>query len=239
MSTIYVTAIYKIYDRPYAEEVWSRFQVLAETVPIHLFCSTEDVSRATAIADATGNVTIHVKEFETFECHPILSKAPHLPEQRSPEKDTHKFMILMNAKTECLKLAKDAHPNHAYYVWLDAGISKIFKLPLASFSYLTRTLPKIQTDKIIIPGCWDYTVQGVLVTKYVNWRFCGGFFVVPAAHVNTFHTKMIGGIQEVVSAANIAIWETNVWAYMELRLPIKWMHGDHNETMFVILEQLK
>jgi hypothetical protein len=236
MSVIYVTAIYKIYERPYAEEVWSRFQTLAETVPVHLFCSAEDVPRASAI---TGNVTIHVKEFETFECHPIMMSAPRLPEQRSKEKDTHNFMILMNAKTECLKLAKDAHPNHDYYVWLDAGISKIFQVPFASFSYLTRTMPQIRTDKIIIPGCWGYAVQGILVTKYVNWRFCGGFFVVPNAHVDVFHTKMIGAIQEVVSAADIAIWETNIWAYMELRLPIRWMHADHNETLFVILEQLR
>ena len=239
MTAIYVTAIYKIYDRPYADEVWSRFQTLAERVPIYLFCSAEDVPRAMVIADATNNVTVHVKEFETFACHPILLKAPNLPEKRSEEKDTHNFMILMNAKTECLKLAKDAHPEHDYYVWLDAGISKIFTIPMASFAYLTRTMPLIQTDKIIIPGCWDYTVQGILVTKYVNWRFCGGFFIVPRQHVDTFHTKMICAIEEVVSAADCAIWETNVWAYMELRLPIKWMHGDHNETLFVILEQMK
>jgi hypothetical protein len=100
-------------------------------------------------------------------------------------------------------------------------------------------MPKIKTDKIIIPGCWNYSVQGVLVTKYVNWRFCGGFFVVPKEHIGVFHTKMICAIQEVVSAADIAIWETNVWAYMELRLPIRWIHADHNETLFAMLEKFR
>ncbi len=236
MSTIYVTAIYKIYERPYAETVWQRFQELANTVPIHLFCSEADRERAQSIR---GDITIHVKEFNTFTCYPIIMGAPKLPEKCSPEKDTKEFMALMNAKTEYLKLAKDSHPNHDYYVWLDAGISKIFQYPLASFSYLMRTMPKIKTDKIIIPGCWDYTVQGILVTKYINWRFCGGFFVVPVEHVDAFHNKIIIAIHEVVNAADIAIWETNVWAYMELRLPIRWIHADHNETLFAALEQLK
>ncbi len=236
MSTLYITAIYKIYDRPYAEEVWTRFQELANTVPVHLFCSEADLERA---ATVHGDITIHIKEFNTFECYKLLMAAPHLPEKRSPEKDTHEFMVLMNAKTECLKLAKDAHPQYDYYVWLDAGICKIFQYPLASFSYLTRTMPKIKTDKIIIPGVWDYGVQGILVTKYVNWRFCGGFFVVPRAHVDVFHSKMLLGITETVSAADKAIWETNIWAYLELRLPIQWMQADHNELMFAILEKLR
>jgi len=236
MSTLYVTAIYKIYDRPYAEAVWQRFQELANTVPIYLFCSESDRERAQAIC---GDITIHTKEFTTFACYPILMGAPHLPDKRTHEKDTHEFMVLMNSKTECLKLAKDAYPDHTYYVWLDAGISKIFQYPLASFSYLTRTLPKIKTDKIIIPGVWDYVVQGILVTKYVNWRFCGGFFVVPATHVDFFHSRMLLGIQESVDAADKAIWETNIWAYMELRLPILWMKADHNELLFAILEKFK
>ncbi len=144
-------------------------------------------------------------------------------------------MILMNMKTECLALVKEKITTDInYFVWLDAGISKIFENPDKILSYL---LPRLQNsnlpnNKILIPGCWRPQRDINILTHCINWRFCGGFFCVPSHLVLPFSKEVLQGCQEIKDKTGKAIWEVNIWAYIESRLPIEWRHGDHNESIF-------
>ena len=128
---IFVSAIYKIYDTGYDDTVWERLAVLAGTVPIlHLFCSSADRDRASKIP----NIIPHYLELEETETYTILSEVQNLPEHRKASKDTKLFMILMNAKTEFLHRVRYDGFLDDHYVWIDAGISKIFKDPAATLT---------------------------------------------------------------------------------------------------------
>jgi hypothetical protein len=227
---IYVTAIYKIYETGYDAAVWQRLSDLACIFPeIHLVCSAQDRAKAETIT----NLIPHYHEFSELETHKLLNQASHLPPIRKPSKDTKEFMILMNAKTEFIHIVRNKGFFADHYVWLDAGISKIFRNPIATLTALRTTLTKpLKNTHIFIPGCHGPQKDARYLTHCINWRFCGGFFVVPNDLVVPFYSQVLHGCEELMKQTNKATWEVNVWAYIESRLPIHWEHGDHNEHMF-------
>ena len=228
MSVVFVTAIYKINSSAPIDDVWRNFSLMSNFFQFHIVCSAEDAIKAPA------NTIVHIKEFNELETFKIINKCTGLPRIRSEVKDTKEFMILMNAKTEFIKIVKDACGNSpTHYVWLDAGISKIFKNPIALYSSLTSKFKDLKTDKIFIPGCWSSveTRFDQILTK-VHWHFSGGFFIVPASLVDLFYYNVLAGIEDIRVNSGLAIWEVNTWMYIESRLPIQWEHGDHDETIF-------
>ena len=184
--------------------------------------------------EAPGIITAPSEIFDSFETYKLLHDTEHLPEKRNVSKDTKEYMILMNMKTECLALMKQKTIHDIqYFVWLDAGISKIFKDPDATLSTL---VPRLQTcnnlsDKIVIPGCWGPQSDVGILTHCIHWRFCGGFFCVPSELVIPFSKEVLQGCQEIKDKTNKITWEVNVWTYIESRLPIEWRAGDHNESI--------
>ena len=230
-SILFVSAFYHI-NHSYSHEIIERLKLLAKYVPLNLFCSEKDVS----LLETIPNVILQVKEFDSFETYTLLSEVEHLPEKRNISKDTKEYMILMNMKTECLALMKQklVHDDVKYFVWLDAGISKIFKDPDAILSTLVTRLQTCKTlsDTIIIPGCWGPQSDITILTHCIHWRFCGGFFCVPTELVIPFSKEVLQGCQEIKDKTNKITWEVNVWAYIESRLPIEWRPGDHNESIF-------
>lgn len=227
---IYVTAIYKIYESGYDAAVWERMQTLANVFPeIHLICSESDRSRAEGIP----NLIPHYHEFQDLETYKILQQAQALPQIRKYSKDTKEFMILMNAKTEFINLVRSKGFLSTHYVWLDAGISKIFKDPTTTLGGVRKMLEKpLKSSHIYIPGCHGPQQSKEYLTYCINWRFCGGFFIVPNDLVIPFYSNVLHACEELLMATGKATWEVNVWAYIEPRLPIHWEHGDHNEHMF-------
>ena len=227
---IYVTAIYKIYETGYDTAVWERLQVLANAFPeIHLICSESDRARAESII----NLIPHYHEFSELETFQILNTTQKLPELRKPSKDSKEFMILMNAKTEFIHLVRSKGFISNHYVWLDAGISKIFKNPESILSVVRTQLEKpLKSTHIFIPGCHGPQQDLRNLTQCINWRFCGGFFVVPNDLVIPFYSQVLHACEEIKEKTNTATWEVNVWAYIEPHLPIQWAHGDHDERMF-------
>jgi hypothetical protein len=162
-----------------------------------------------------------------------LSQAQKLPESRKPSKDTKEFMILMNAKTEFIQLVRSKGFISSHYVWLDAGISKIFKNPDATLENLHKMLDlPLKSSHIFIPGCHGPQTDLNHLTRVINWRFCGGFFIVPNDLVIPFYSAMLHACEEIRYMTGKATWEVNVWAYIEHRLPIQWAYGDHDERMF-------
>ena len=164
---IYVTAIYKIYETGYDAAVWERLRTLAGTVKVlHCICSESDRSRAEAIP----NLIPHYHEFESLETYKLLSQAQILPTIRKASKDTKEFMILMSAKTEIIHLVRSKGFYSSHYVWLDAGISKIFKDPFQTLSALHTALEKPKkSSHIFIPGCHKPQQDKNFLGYCINW----------------------------------------------------------------------
>jgi len=230
---VFVTSFYRFDDRSYTDDILKRFEILAKYIPLYVFCSKQD----THFFNSFHNVTVHEKELESFETYKLLHDTDKLPENRNIQKDTKGFMILMNMKTECLYLAKETLDLDSeiknFYVWLDAGISKIFQNPdYTLYHFYHRILEESLPDKILIPGCWGVSPHFELLHSQISWRYCGGFFCVPDKYINEFYEKVLEGCREIKLRTGKAIWEVNVWSFIEDKLPIEWRKGDHNETIF-------
>jgi len=227
-SPVFVSAIYPLCEESRVQRMFERFRLLSTFFHVHLFCPP------TFSPPDLENTTLHHIAFEELDTFKILQKTTGLPRIRCTIKDTRDFMILMNAKTEFIRRLQDAGVAASHYIWIDAGIGQIFKDPAASYKSLCERLTSntLPTDSILIPGCTaPETRFDVLLTK-VCWRFCGGFFVVPAAFVTAFATTVLDACEEIWVKSGLAIWEVNVWAFVEARLPIQWARGDHNESIF-------
>ena len=243
MSSIaFVSSFYRINKDPtYGDAILERFKILTKYVPVFLLCSEEDKE----LVESIENVTPIYKEFYEFDTYKLLASTRRLPEIRSIEKDTKEYMILMNMKSECIhevkKYIRNINPsslgrNATHFVWLDAGISKIFKDPNATFSAFAEKMKNIELpdDKIIIPGCWVPQTNLLILERQICWRFCGGFLIIPSNLVEHFYLHNLQGCGEIKGYADKALWEVNVWAYMESRLPIQWRLADHNESILCI-----
>lgn len=235
MTVICVTAIYRIYENSYSDAVWERLKSLSNIIPVYLFCSAKDSSR---IADLR-NVTPIYTEFEDLLTYQCLKDATVLPEERSEEKDTKNYMILMNAKPEFLyKVKQTVHADH--YVWIDAGIAKIFQHPPIIFNILKSLLSlNLQKDKLFIPGCWPKGENMEIILHCIHWRFSGGLVIVPNAFIEQFFLTVIHFNMKLQESTRRILWEVNIWALVEDSLPILWAQGDHNEQMIFSLNSYR
>jgi hypothetical protein len=105
-----------------------------------------------------------------------------LPTQRTVEKDTKNFLILMNSKLEFLKRAADA-TDSTHYAWIDFSIFHVIKEGLETSAYLKMlAATPLQNTCLLIPGCVDKYLPPF--TK-ISWRFCGDLFSVIKNHFET------------------------------------------------------
>lgn len=229
MTVVFVSAIYSIYnlDLERTENIWRRFATLAKYFPVHLVCSATDADKI------PPNVTPYFCEFHELDTYTLLMKTTDLPQIRSESKDTKEFMVLMNAKTEFIKkVSNKVEADH--YVWLDAGLSHVFKDPDATY---TSVKPLFDTpfrkDTIMIPGCTKQQEPrlDMLLTR-VCWHFSGGFFIVPRKQIDLLYYSVLAACEEIRYKSGRATWEVNIWAYIESRIPIQWEYGNHDETIF-------
>jgi hypothetical protein len=230
MTVTFVTAIYAIHKSRSAE-IWERFALLADALPMIIVCSASDADKIPASAIPL------FRELDTFETSKILHNYNKLPTKRCDDKDTKLYMTIMNSKAEILKHVK-SHIRSDHYVWIDAGIAKIFKNPSSCFaSILDKTAAPLRSDKILIPGPWPYKETDIgKLTDRIHWRFCGGFFIVPYGLVDHFVTQVKVGCVRIGAATGCTTWEVNVWSFIESNLPIIWEKGDHNESILDCLD---
>ena len=233
---VFVSSFYQIFDKiEYGKAILERLGILSKYLTINLVCSEKDKEAISGIP----NIIPHFKEFEDFEMYRILHTATRLPEHRNPEKDTKEYMILMNMKSECINLVKQnatQGQNDMHFVWLDAGITKIFSDPDKTLSEFTEKLKTtiLPNDRIIIPGCWILQTNLLILERSICWRFCGGFVVIPSKLVESFYLHNLQACKFIRSFCDKVLWEVNVWAFMEPNLPIEWRKGDHNESILSI-----
>jgi hypothetical protein len=152
-----------------------------------------------------------------------------LPAHRNEGKDTVYFMLLMNAKSELLKLAAKSC-EYPFIAFVDAGIRKIFKQPAECFERFQSLRVKEDVSGVLIPGCWpprEYRFED-LVSR-INWTYCGGFFVMPTSLADTFFEVNHKALQESIQKGFLT-WEVNLWVSMR-DIPFLWFASDHDDRM--------
>jgi len=230
-----VTCYYDIYQKPERfNDYLALFRPLGQSgLPIVLFVEPHMVSQF----EEFPAVKVHALELKSCELYSMgMGYNRELPGNRSVEKDTKEFFSLMNTKMEFIKKAKELYPDIPQYAWIDFGIMKIMKNKERVLNHLREALKK-PYEKVMIPGCWAFGRS--FTVNAIHWRFCGGFFIMPSAHVERFfeHSKCV--LKDFCTMEMYKLtWETNVWTIIENcaeRDNIGWYFADHNDTMVLNL----
>lgn len=233
---MFVTCYYDIYQKPERfNDYLTLFRELGHSgLRILLFVEPSMTQR---FEEFPKTVTVHPLELLSCELYQMgMAYDRELPGNRSVEKDTKEFFSLMNTKMEFVKKAKELYPDMEQFLWIDFGIMKIMK----NKERVLKKLKEIQDkryEKVMIPGCWSF--GRAFTVNAIHWRFCGGFFVMPTAHVERFfeHSKCV--LRDFCTMPMYRLtWETNVWTIIEScaeRDNIGWYFADHNDTMVLNL----
>ncbi len=166
----------------------------------------------------------------------IITNNVSLPANRNTTKDTLKYIALMNSKIEFLNLALP-HVTTPYMGWIDAGIGKIFKQPKSTFDLLSHY--RVNSNQIIIPSCYRYSLNFNQLKDQIWWVFCGGFFVLPLTLTDHFYQLSLNKVKFCVSQG-VIFWEVNVWVLIDNDHPNLFYkyQGDHNESIIHIPQHL-
>jgi hypothetical protein len=163
-----------------------------------------------------------------------------LPDSRNEAKDTKEYILLMNAKTEFLKIAIENNPfGSLHYAWIDFNIYHIFNSKEQVVLELLQGLSKrtMAPYFLTLPGCWGKEhVNEAFLLNDICWRFCGGFFIGSADRVLEFDAYYIKYFEDFLRTKRKLVWEVNFWAYVELAhsMSVIWYPGDHNEKILEI-----
>lgn len=226
-----VTSYYDIYNKPerFIEYFTLFYDIGISGIPIILFTDPSLVYKFRILPSSVKIIGIPLKLFELYSLS--QSYTGELPIKRSHIKDTKEFFGLMNTKIEFILRASEICEDDTY-IWVDFGILKIIKNSEHFINKLKSINEKI-FDKITIPGCWEFG-RGFTVEE-VNWRFCGGFFVIPKKHILPFFNHSKNVLNDFCTLPIYKLtWETNVWNIIEMcafKDNIQWYLADHNDSI--------
>jgi len=152
----------------------------------------------------------------------------------NPKKNSLGYHIVQHQKIVWLCSAAHAHQDIDVFAWVDAGILSVPGITIEDVAYGINAAK--DEKSIVIPGCWSRAYAKTIPDSQVNWRFCGGFFVVPrnllADLEIAFRAETIRHLRET----NNLSWEVNTLQRLELnsaiRLPLWWYEADHNAQLF-------
>jgi hypothetical protein len=237
----FVTAYYEIYppnsNNKSREMRFENFGRLAKTkIPILVFTDKESFPAFQPLIENSNLkfVIIPFKELKTYQ-ETFKTGVRVLPENRCMKKDTVEFMILMNAKSEFMKLAIEENPwNSEHYSWIDFSILYFFKDIENSLLYLTDfSQKKLKPSFLAIPGCWEKGSYANLSWKSINWRFCGSFFVGDKKSLLDFYELYRKEYQKILFLSGRITWEINIWHILELEYGFNpaWFKADHNDSI--------
>jgi len=234
-----VTCYYDLYQNPDSfQKYLDLFTPLGNSgLAILLFVDPSDVERFVHLPSTVQVVGLSLTDLELHQI--AMNYDRELPAGRTPSKDTKEFFALMNSKIEFVKKASEMLPEVNQFLWIDFGILKIVKNTERFLSKLEEIETKVFV-KMAFPGCWSagryFTVDSI------NWRFCGGFFVMPRAHLLNFFQHSKNVLTDFCTQAQYKLtWETNVWNIIELfaeRDNIDWYFADHNDTIVTNIDYL-
>lgn len=249
----YVTSFFKIYDNKCESDITYRFSKFLEIVNSGIqICLYIDQSCVELFKDFDKpnvkimNVTDITETWVYQEYYKNINENVNeppinLPHFRNYDKDTEKYMIIMNSKIDLVKDAIDKNPfNSSHFAWIDYSISYIFK-NINSCNHLLNVYSYVKlVDKFLcIPGCLDKICMDDVesYTNRVNWRFCGGFFMGDKESLCEFHTLHRDNFNIFLSKYKKLVWEVNYWAWIEATVNSwnpTWFKADHNETILNI-----
>jgi hypothetical protein len=178
--------------------------------------------------------------YQTY--HSVLSEGVEigLPNSRNEQKDTKEYILLMNAKTEFLKIAVETNPfGSSHYAWIDFNIYHIFTGREQRVLELLHGLSRrtMAPYFLTLPGCWgkEHVNESFLLND-ICWRFCGGFFIGSADRMLEFDAYYTRFFETFLREKQKLVWEVNFWAYVELAhsMSVIWYPGDHNEKILEI-----
>lgn len=234
-----VTSFYEIYGKPERiPQYFKWFEPLGYSgLPIIVFTESEFVHLFDKYPATVRVIPLSLKSLELYQIG--MNYRRELPAYRTPEKDTQEFLSLMNTKIELLKHAA-IHCDDDTLIWIDFGIFKIMKTPKKVIAKLFQ-LTHLSFHKIVIPGCDTYLKHGCFPDR-VNWRFCGGFFVMPRQHLDTFYTDSKNVLSSFCDDPQYKLtWEVNVWYIIEMctgRKNIIWYYAGHEDTIVLNIENV-
>lgn len=251
----FVTAFMNIYDTPFQnkdiEWRFQHFKKIAKTgIQLAVFCSPDCSEYMDKLINEFSNVKliqyINLRDTWTYKlCDEIeikLGEPLALPNTRNTEKDTREYIILMNTKTEFLKMAIEKnHWSSSHFAWIDFNIFHIFQgieQQQYVYEYLKSMSQRTMSPYFLtLPGCWGKNhVHEEFLMNDICWRFCGGFFIGSADRVLEFHKCYQDYFSDFLLSKKKLIWEVNFWAYLELHhgLSVIWYQGDHNQRILEI-----
>ena len=228
-----VTCYYDIYNKPtrFYEYMDLFYDLALSGLPIILFTDPSLVRKFRILPSTVKVVPMPLATFELYNIGMAYSR--ELPTGRTPEKDTKEFFSLMNTKIEFIKRAMDFCEDETL-IWIDYGILKIVKNQERVLEKLKEVNGRVY-KRMTLPGCWAF--GRAFSVDAINWRFCGGFFVIPRSFVQRFydHSKCV--LTDFCNQPQYKLsWETNVWNIIEAcaeRENMVWFHADHNDTMIM------
>ena len=203
-------------------------------IQLILFVDSDYKKLLPVLSERTKVIELNFSSLETVK---RIESVPNiqLPKYRNTGKDTLEFLTIMNSKPELLHLAKP-YVETPYVAYLDAGIKKVFKDD--------KTLRQLETLRVhsiplvLLPGC--HPIQSVnmfpTLSEYINWTFCGGFFIVPTRRATEFMQYHLETLNEFLVHSSIT-WEVNVWTALAPKYidSILWFQADHNDTMITAI----
>jgi hypothetical protein len=258
-SVTFVTCFLSIYNREKKDDYWDihwndhwdnqwryqQFEKLAQSgIQLCLCaCSTSyDVLNTLIEEKKYSNVKLikKVDLEDTLFYHSCKDIDFTLPNNRSQDKDTEKYMYVINSKIEFMKYAIDRNPwNSTHFAWIDFSIAYVFKHPEATFEKLALLSTYQYPSKILLfPGCWNKLNPGDIeyMLNKICWRFCGGFFLGDADSMREFYESYKIHFPSFVNHYKKLVWEVNFWAGLEATLDWKpeWYLADHNDSIIDI-----
>ena len=236
---MYVTAFYDIYGKPenFIKYIYLFYDLGISGLPIVVFTDPSLVHKFRIFPPLVKVIGIPLEEFETYKL--AMSYNGELPPARSEIKDTKEFFAIMNTKVEFILKASQLFEKEESFIWIDFGILKIVKDTYEFINKLFEIYRHRNTfDKIKIPGCWAIP-QAFSVNK-IDWRFCGGFFVIPRKHIQYFYDYAKHVLYDFCTMSMYKLtWETNVWNIVEHCSEVKifdWYQADHNDSIVMNLK---
>jgi hypothetical protein len=253
-STItFVTAFMNVYQTPFQNKdvEFTYFKKIAETgIQLAVFCCPDCSEYMNELIREFPNIKIieymNLQDTWTYKtCDEVearLGEPLTLPNTRNFEKDTREHIILINTKTEYMKMAIEKNVwSSTHFAWIDFNIYHIFQ-GVEREQYVLEFLKSMSQRTmhpyfLTLPGCWEKkNVREEFLINDICWRFCGGFFIGSADRVLEFHKCYLDYFADFLLSTKKLIWEVNFWAYLELKhgLSVIWYPADHNESILEI-----
>jgi hypothetical protein len=228
-----VTCYYDIYNNPLKMiEYMALFEDIAISgLPVILFTDPTLTDRFNHYPDSIKVIGLPL---DTFALYSIgMHYTRDLPSQRNHTKDTKEYLSLMNTKAEFILRGMDLC-NDDTFIWIDYGILKIIKDKLKFINKL-KIINEMKFNKIQIPGCWD--AGRAFYVDSVNWRFCGGVFIIPREIIQEFYQHSKNILTDFCSLPLYKLtWEVNIWTIVErdrMKEKIDWYLANHNDSILL------